>query len=86
MQHHLFDMVDRAAAHISTVQAAILSGAGSATAIAAAVSVDPNWAEWLKVATFAVGLLSGIGGLLLVVLKAIQQLREMRAWAKKNPW
>lgn len=84
MLHQIFDVVDRGAAHVSTSQAAALSGAGSATAIAAAITVDPGWTAWLQVATLAVGLLSGLGGLGVVAMKAIQQRREMRQWLREN--
>lgn len=86
MLHHSLGLIDRAAAHLSTGQTIALGGAGSAAAITAAMAVTPSWAVWLQVATFAVGLLSGLGGLVLVAMKAIQQRREMRHWAKKNPW
>jgi hypothetical protein len=82
--HHLPDLTDRFAGHLTTAQAAALSGAGSATAIAAAITVDPNWTAWLQVATLAVGLLSGLGGLGVVAMKAIQQRREMRQWLREN--
>jgi hypothetical protein len=83
---HVTAVLDRMAAHLTTGQAVALSGAGSAAAISAALGVDPSWAAWLRIATFAIGLLSGLGGLILVTMKAIQQRREMRAWARKNPW
>lgn len=77
-------MADRIAGHLTTGQTAAVSGAGSAAAITAAVTVDPGWAAWLQVGTLSVGLLSGFGGLAVVVMKLVQQRREMRHWLRKN--
>ena len=82
--HATIELIDRIAAHFSTGQIAMAGGAGSATAIAAAMAVDPNWAAWLQITTYAVGILSGLAGLTLVVMKMVQQRREMRAWAKER--
>lgn len=84
LHHHLADLVDRIVGHLTTGQTAALGGAGSAAAISAAVSVDPGWAAWLQIATLALGFLSGLGGLGLVIMKAVQQRREMRQWLRKN--
>jgi len=65
---------------LSAGQAALAGGAGAGISIATAISVDPAaWTPWLQVATLSVGLITGLGSLALVVMKLIQQRRDMRS-------
>jgi hypothetical protein len=61
-------------------QAAAAGGAGAGISIATALSIDPAaWTPWLQVATLSVGLITGACSLVLVVMKLVQQRRDMRA-------
>jgi hypothetical protein len=72
-------MIYREVEHMSTGKAAAAGGLGSGLSILAAMTVDPAaWAPWLQVATLAVGLISGLASLALVLLKIVQQRRAMR--------
>lgn len=65
---------------LSAGQAAVAGGAGAGISIATVLSVDPAaWTPWLQVATLTVGLATGLGSLALVVMKLVQQRRDMRA-------
>ncbi len=65
---------------LSAGQAAAAGGAGAGISIATVVSVDPAaWTPWLQVATLSVGLLTGLVSLALVVMKLVQQRRDMRS-------
>lgn len=65
---------------LSAGQAAAAGGIGSSISIATVISVDPlALAPWLRVATLTVGLLTGLVSLALVVLKLVQQRREMNS-------
>jgi hypothetical protein len=70
--HHAVD-------RLSAGQAAAAGGIGSGISIAAVMSVDPlALAPWLRVATLTVGLITGLVSLALVVMKLVQQRRDMR--------
>ncbi|HEX2448924.1 MAG TPA: hypothetical protein VHK26_12200 [Methyloceanibacter sp.] len=72
-----FATIYHAVEKLSAGRAAAAGGAG--ISIATVMSVDPAaWAPWLQVATLTVGLLTGVGSLMLVVMKLIQQRRVMR--------
>jgi hypothetical protein len=74
-----FTSMYHAVEKLSAGQAAAAGGAGAGISIATAMSVDPAaWAPWLQVATLSVGLLTGLGSLVLVVMKLVQQRRAMR--------
>jgi hypothetical protein len=65
---------------LSAGQAAAAGGAGAGISIATVLSVDPAaWTPWLQVATLSIGLATGTCSLALVVMKLIQQLRDMRS-------
>jgi hypothetical protein len=64
---------------LSAEQAAAAGGIGSGLSIAAAVAIDPvAWVPWLQIATLVVGFVTGVGSLVLVVMKLVQQRRDMR--------
>ena len=64
---------------LSAGQAAA-GGAGAGISIATVLSVDPAaWTPWLQVAILSVGLITGLGSLVLVAMKLIQQRRDMRS-------
>ena len=64
---------------MSVEQTAAAGGIGSGISLASVVTIDPlRWAVWLQVATLSVGLLTGLASLGLVVMKLVQQRREMR--------
>jgi hypothetical protein len=64
---------------LSAEQTAAAGGIGSGISIAAVISIDPvAWAPWLQVATLAVGLITGLASLTLVLMKLVQQRRAMR--------
>jgi hypothetical protein len=72
----LYHAVDR----LSPEQAAAAGGIGSGISIATVLSIDPvAWAPWLQVATLAVGLVTGLASLTLVLMKLVQQRRAMRS-------
>jgi hypothetical protein len=53
---------------------------GRIPSIATVISLDPlALTPWLRVATLAVGLLTGLVSLALVVMKLVQQRRDMRS-------
>jgi hypothetical protein len=65
---------------LSAGQAAAAAGAGAGISIATVMSVDPAaWTPWLQVATLSVGFFTGVGSLTLVVMKLVQQRRDMRS-------
>ncbi len=65
---------------LSVGQAAAAGGAGAGISIATVLSVDPTaWMPWLQVATLSVGLVTGACSLVLVVMKLVQQRRDMRS-------
>jgi hypothetical protein len=75
----LFASAYHAVDRLSVGQAAAAGGLGSGLSILAAMTVDPAaWAPWLQVATLAVGLVTGLASLALVLLKIVQQRRAMR--------
>jgi len=60
-------------------QAAAAGGIGSGISIATVISLDPlALTPWLRVATLAVGLLTGLVSLA-IVMKLVQQRRDMRS-------
>jgi hypothetical protein len=64
----------------SAGQAAAAGGIGSGISIATVISLDPlALTPWLRVATLAVGLLTGLVSLGIVVMKLVQQRRDMRS-------
>jgi Kef-type K+ transport system membrane component KefB len=64
---------------LSAGQAAAAGGIGSGISIATVISLDPlALTTWLRVATLAVGLLTGLVSLA-IVMKLVQQLRDMRS-------
>ena len=64
---------------ISAGQAAAAGGIGSGISIATVISLDPlALTPWLRVATLAVGLLTGLVSLA-IVMKLVQQRRDMRS-------
>lgn len=87
----LWHAIDRAVDHLTVTQTAAIGGAGSGTAITASVAADQVNA-WLQAASLGLGTAVGLGSLGLVILKLVQQRREMaqqaredRHWAKNNP-
>ena len=83
----IFGPIYRAVEHVSAGKAAAIGGAGSGVSIATATLADRTvlaWIDpsdlvpWLQVATLAVGFLTGLVSLVLVVLKLAQQSRDMR--------
>jgi hypothetical protein len=75
----LYAAMYHAVEKLSVGQAAAAGGAGAGISIATVMSVDPAaWTPWLQVATLCVGLLTGLGSLVLVVMKLVQQRRAMR--------
>jgi hypothetical protein len=65
---------------LSARQAAAAGGIGSGISIATLISLDPlALTPWLRVATLAVGLLTGLVSLAIVVMKLVQQRRDMRS-------
>ena len=65
---------------LSARQAAAAGGIGSGISIATLISLDPlALMPWLLVATLAVGLLTGLVSLAIVVVKLVQQRRDMRS-------
>jgi hypothetical protein len=85
---HIFGAMYRAVEHVSAGKAAAIGGAGSGVSIATATLADQTvlaWLDpsdlvpWLQVATLAVGFLTGLVSLALVVMKLVQQSRGMRS-------
>ncbi len=83
----IFGPIYRAVEHVSAGKAAAIGGAGSGVSIASAALADPtvlawvdpsNLVPWLQVATLGVGFLTGLTSLALVVMKLVQQSRDMR--------
>ncbi len=83
---HVFGPIYRAVEHVSAGKAAAIGGAGSGVSIATATLADRTvlaWIDpsdlvpWLQVATLAVGFLTGLVSLVLVVMKLVQQSRDM---------
>jgi len=65
---------------LSAGQAAAAGRIGSGISIATVISLDPlALTPWLRVATLAVGLLTGLVSLAIVVMKLVQQRRDMRS-------
>ena len=65
---------------LSARQAAAAGGIGSGISIATVICLDPlALTPWLRVATLAVGLLTGLVWLAIVVMKLVQQRRDMRS-------
>jgi len=65
---------------LSARQAAAAGGIGSGISTATLISLDPlALTPWLRVATLAVGLLTGLVSLAIVVMKLVQQRRDMRS-------
>ena len=65
---------------LSARQAAAAGGIGSGISIATVICLDPlALTPWLRVATLAVGLLTGLVSLAIVVMKLVQQRRDMRS-------
>lgn len=84
----IFGPIYRAVDHVSAGKAAAIGGAGSGISLAAAKLADPAalaWVDpselvpWMQVATLAVGFLTGLASLALVVMKLVQQSRDMRS-------
>ena len=64
---------------LSAGRAAAAGGIGSGISIATVISLDPlALTPWLRVATLAVGLLTGLVSLA-IVMKLVQQRRDMRS-------
>jgi hypothetical protein len=64
--------------HMSSTKAAITGGAGATISLATA-AVDPGaMAPWLHLATLSIGSMTGLASLVLVILKILQQRRDMR--------
>ena len=64
----------------SAGQAAAAGGIGSGISIATVIFLDPlALTPWLSVATLAVGLLTGLVSLAIVVMRLVQQRRDMRS-------
>jgi formate-dependent nitrite reductase membrane component NrfD len=64
---------------LSAAQAAAAAGIGSGISIATVISLDPlALTPWLRVATLAVGLLTGLVSLA-IVMKLVQKRRDMRS-------
>ena len=64
---------------LSAGQAAAAGGIGSGISIATVISLDPlALTPWLRVATLAVGLLTGLVSLA-TVMKLVQKRRDMRS-------
>ncbi len=64
---------------LSAGQAAAAGGIGSGISIATVISLDPlALTPWLRVATLAVGLLTGLVSLA-IVMKLVQKRRDMRS-------
>ena len=65
---------------LSAGQAAAAGRIGSGISIATVICLDPlALTPWLRVATLAVGLLTGLVSLAIVVMKLVQQRRDMRS-------
>ena len=75
----LFGAIYRGVEHLSATKAAAAGSAGATVSIATAVLVDPTaLAPWLQIAILGVGLLTGVASLALVLMKLVQQRRDMR--------
>lgn len=77
----LWEIVYRTVDQLSPTQAAVIGGAGSTASTASVLSVDG--ATWLQYFTIACGVVGGVLSVALVVLKFVQQRREMCAWEEK---
>jgi len=74
----LFGAIYRGVEHLSATKAAA-AGSAETVSIATAVLVDPTaLAPWLQIAILGVGLLTGVASLALVLMKLVQQRRDMR--------
>jgi hypothetical protein len=75
----VFGAIYRGVDHLSTAQTAAAGSAGASVTIATALFVDlATLATWLQIATLGLGLVTGLGSLALVLMKLVQQWRDMR--------
>jgi hypothetical protein len=83
----IFGGLYRAAETVSAGKAAAIGGAGSGVSVATAALADPTMlgaidiaatVPWLQVATLCIGLLTGVSSLALVLMKVVQQGRDIR--------
>jgi hypothetical protein len=75
----MFGAIYRGVDHLSATQTAAAGSAGASVTIATALLIDvAALASWLQIATLALGLVTGLGSLALVLMKLVQQRRDMR--------
>lgn len=82
---HLGGIVYRAVDHLSVTQAAAIGGSGSAASAVSVLSLsDGAVASWLQIFTLGMGAIGAILSVGLLILKFVQQRREMTKWEEKN--
>ena len=87
MDHNVSQIVYRAVEQLSPTQAAVIGGVGSGAAtvsvLAPALNSGPVSAG-LQYFTLSMGALGAVLSVGLIILKWVQQRREMAAWREKN--